>query len=105
VLDAFHERGLALVVALETTSTETIVSMVEAGLGISIVPLLPDGAVTRGRKVEVLALDGSIRPIHSGVLTRRREKLSAAAARLLDFTRARFGAPKDGRLRPEPGAS
>ena len=94
VLDAFHERGLPPMVALETTSTETIVSMVEAGLGISIVPLLPDGAVTRGRSVEVLALDGSIRPIHSGVLMRRREKLSAAATRLLDFTRSRFGVPK-----------
>ena len=52
VLDAFHDRGLSPRVALETTSTETIVSMVEAGLGISIVPLLPSGAVTRGRRVE-----------------------------------------------------
>jgi DNA-binding transcriptional LysR family regulator len=90
VLDAFHDRGLSPRVALETTSTETIVSMVEAGLGISIVPLLPSGAVTRGRRVEARPLDASIRSIHSGVLTRRNEKLSAAAARLLDFTRSHF---------------
>jgi DNA-binding transcriptional LysR family regulator len=90
VLDAFHDRGLSPRVALETTSTETIVSMVEAGLGISIVPLLPSGAVTRGRRVEAKTLDASIRPIHSGVLMRRNEKLSAAAARLLDFTRSHF---------------
>jgi DNA-binding transcriptional LysR family regulator len=88
VLDAFHDRGLSPRVALETTSTETIVSMVEAGLGISIVPLLPSGAVTRGRRVEAKTLDASIRPIHSGVLMRRNEKLSAAAARLLDFTKS-----------------
>ena len=90
VLDAFHERDLSPRVSLETTSTETIVSMVEAGLGISIVPLLPSGAVTRGRRVEVRPLEGSIRPIHSGILSRRGEQPSGAVARLLDFTRSRF---------------
>lgn len=97
VLDAFHEQGLSPRVALETTSTETIVSMVEGGLGISIVPLLPSGAVTRGRHVIVRPLEGSIRPIHSGVLLRRREKLSDAASRLLEFTRSRFPATGDTR--------
>jgi DNA-binding transcriptional LysR family regulator len=89
VVDAFHERGLSLRVALETTSTETIVSMVEAGLGISIVPLLPSGAVTRGRRVQTRPLGGFVRPIHSGVLLRRGDKLSAAASRLLAFIRDR----------------
>jgi DNA-binding transcriptional LysR family regulator len=88
VLDAFHDRGLAPRVAFETTSTETIVSMVEAGLGLSIVPLLPSGVVTRGRRVEVRPLAGAIRPIHSGILLRPRARLSGAAARLLEFTRA-----------------
>ena len=90
VLDAFHERGLSPRIALETTSTETIVSMVEAGLGVSIVPLLPSGVVTRGRRVDVMALDGTIRPIHSGILLRRGETLPRAAARLLEFVAARF---------------
>jgi DNA-binding transcriptional LysR family regulator len=94
VLDAFHERGLSPRVALETTSTETIVSMVEAGLGISIVPLLPGGAVTRGRRVDVRPLQASIRPIHSGVLWRRRETLSRAASRLLEFTKSRVAAAR-----------
>jgi DNA-binding transcriptional LysR family regulator len=90
VLDAFHERGLSPSVTLETTGTETVVSMVEAGLGISIVPLLSSGAVTRGRRIRVVQLDAPIRPIHSGVLLRRREALSRPAARLLEFTRERF---------------
>jgi DNA-binding transcriptional LysR family regulator len=90
VLDAFHESRLSPRVSLETTSTETIVSMVEAGLGISIVPLLPSGAVTRGRRVAVRPLNDSIRPIHSGLLLRRGEKLSGAGLRLLAFTRSRF---------------
>ena len=71
VLDAFHERRLVARVTLETTSTETIVSMVEAGLGVSIVPLLPSGAVTLGRRVGVRQLASSIRPFHSGMLSRR----------------------------------
>ena len=90
ILDAFHESTIAPQVALETTSTETIVSMVEAGLGIAIVPLLPSGAVTRGRRVEARRLDASIRPIHSGILVRRGERLSAASSQLLDFIRLHF---------------
>jgi DNA-binding transcriptional LysR family regulator len=90
VLDAFNERGIVPRVALETTSTETVVSMVEAGLGVSIVPLLPSGAVTRGRNVEVRSLEASIRPIHSGVLLRKGEKPSRLTSHLLDFTRSRF---------------
>jgi DNA-binding transcriptional LysR family regulator len=85
VLDAFHERALTPRIALETTSTETIVSMVEAGLGASIVPLLPSGAVTRGRTVAVVKIRDEIRPIHSGILRRRRESMSPTAARLLAF--------------------
>ena len=90
VLDAFNERGLVPRVALETTSTETIVSMVEAGLGVSIVPLLPSGAVTRGREVDVRSLAATIRPIHSGVLVRKGEKPSRLTSHLLNFTRSRF---------------
>lgn len=90
VLDAFNERGLVPRVALETTSTETIVSMVEAGLGLSIVPLLPSGAVTRGRQVEVRSLEAAIRPIHSGMLVRKNEKPSRLTTHLLNFTKSRF---------------
>jgi DNA-binding transcriptional LysR family regulator len=90
VLDAFNGHGLAPRVMLETTSTETIVSMVEAGLGVSIVPLLPSGIITRGRIVVVRELADAIRPIHSGVLLRRREEPAQATSRLIEFTRARF---------------
>jgi DNA-binding transcriptional LysR family regulator len=90
VLDAFHERGLSPRVALETTSTETIVSMVESGLGVSVVPLMPNGAVTRGRRVDVFPITDPIRPIHSGILLRRAEKPAGATARLLEFTKSNF---------------
>jgi DNA-binding transcriptional LysR family regulator len=94
VLDAFTERDLTPRIALETTSTETVVSMVEAGLGVAIVPLMPTGAVTRGRRVAVRPLVEPIRPIHSGILLRRGDRPAGPVARLIDFTRERF-APVD----------
>ena len=51
----------------------------EVGLGVSLVPLMADGSVTRGRKVGVRGLAGQIRPIHSGVLTRRGDELKPEA--------------------------
>lgn len=85
VLDAFYERGLAPRVELEATNTDLVVRMVESGLGVGIIPLLSNGAVTRGRAVGVKGLGTQIRPIQSGVLIRRGETLSIHAQRLLEF--------------------
>ncbi len=85
VIDAFHGAGLSPRVEMEATNTEIIVRMVEAGLGLSVVPLMPGGAVTRGHRVGVRDLAGQIRPIHSGVLTRRGEALAPAARAFIDF--------------------
>ena len=91
VIDAFHGCGLSPRVEMETTNTEIIVRMVEAGLGISIVPLLASGAVTRGRRVAVRRLGDAIQPIHSGVLARRDEPLSPAAREFVSFLVERVG--------------
>jgi DNA-binding transcriptional LysR family regulator len=85
VVDAFHGRGLSPRVDMETTNTEIIVRMVEAGLGVSIVPLMPGGAVTRGRKVGTRSLAGQIAPIHSGILLRRGAELAPAGKAFVDF--------------------
>jgi DNA-binding transcriptional LysR family regulator len=85
VIDAFHGAGLSPRIEMETTNTEIIVRMVEAGLGVSIVPLMPDGSVTRGRRVGVRSLGRRIEPIHSGILTRRGDPLSPAAAEFVRF--------------------
>jgi DNA-binding transcriptional LysR family regulator len=85
VVDAFHGRGLSPRVDMETTNTEIIVRMVEAGLGASIVPLMPGGEVTRGRKVGTRSLAGQIAPIHSGILLRRGEHLAPAGKAFVDF--------------------
>lgn len=85
ILDAFHERGISPQVQMETTTTEIIVRMVEAGLGVAIVPLLPSGVVTRGHKVAIRAIADPIRPIHSGILTRRGDSLSPPAREFVGF--------------------
>lgn len=85
VLDAFQARGLIPQVNMETTTTEIIVRMVEAGLGVAIVPLLASGVITRGRKVVVSSITDPIRPIHSGILTRKGESLSPAAEEFVAF--------------------
>ncbi len=85
VMDAFHGAGLSPRVDMETTTTVIIVRMVEAGLGVSIVPLMPSGVVTRGHKVGTRSLGKLIRPIHSGVLVRRGESLSPAGRAFTDF--------------------
>ncbi len=87
VLDAFHHQGLSPCVNMETTTTEIVVQMVEAGLGIAIVPLLPSGAVTHHRKVAVRPIADPIRHIDSGVLTRRCDRQSAATREFIDFIR------------------
>jgi DNA-binding transcriptional LysR family regulator len=85
VMDAFHGRNLSPRVDMEATNTEIIVRMIEAGLGVSIVPLMSSGVVTRGRRVGIRSLGDQIRPIHSGILTRRGEQHSAAARQFVSF--------------------
>ncbi len=94
VVEAFHAAGVAPRVEMETTGTEIIVRMVEAGLGVSIVPLLPSGVVTRGRRVGVRSLGDLIRPIRSGILTRRGEPLSPASRQFVEFIGARAPAAR-----------
>jgi DNA-binding transcriptional LysR family regulator len=89
VTEAFHALGLSPRVEMETTTTEIVVRMVEAGLGASVVPLMPDGSVTRGRRVGVRSLAGQIRPIHSGVLTRRGDELKPEAKAFVQLLQAR----------------
>ncbi len=87
VLDAFHGLGLSPRVDMEATTTGIVVKMVEAGLGVSLVPLMPNGAVTRGVRVGVRSLAGQIAPINSGILLRRGEKPGPAAEAFIRFLR------------------
>jgi DNA-binding transcriptional LysR family regulator len=85
VVDAFARLGISPRVEMEVTTTNLIVRMVEAGLGAGIVPLMPSGAVTRGHRVGIRALGDQIRPIDSGVLTRKGEQLADAPRKFVEF--------------------
>ena len=85
VADAFQRSGLAPQIEMEATNTDLIVRMVEAGLGIGIVPLHSSGGVTRGRRVVVKPLGQQVNPIDSGILMRKKEQLCPAAMKLIDF--------------------
>ncbi|MEM7391176.1 MAG: LysR family transcriptional regulator [Verrucomicrobiota bacterium] len=87
ILEAFHARSLRPRVEMEATSTQIITRMVEAGLGVSIVPLLKNGVVTKGCKVGVRSLGKQIREIRSGILIREDDPLSAAEERFIEFVK------------------
>jgi DNA-binding transcriptional LysR family regulator len=89
VVEAFRRAGISPRVEMETTSTQISVRMVEAGLGLAIVPLLANGIVTRGCRVGVRNLGELIRPIDSGILLRRGETLSPAAGAFVEFVERR----------------
>ncbi len=91
VVEAFAQQGISPHVEIEATNTDLIVRMVEAGLGLGIVPLHPSGQVTKGRKVGSASLGNQVRPIYSGVLLRRGEHLAAPARAFLDYLFARQG--------------
>jgi DNA-binding transcriptional LysR family regulator len=85
VMDAFARESLQPRIEMEATTTDFLVQMVVAELGIAIVPLLPDGSVTRGRKVAVKPLGDQIRSIDSDILTRKNERLSPGATEFVKF--------------------
>ena len=85
VAESFQRLDLVPEIEIEATNTDLIVRMVEADLGIAIVPLHVSGAVTRGRRVKVKGLGRQVRPIDSGILLRRNEQPADAALKLLEF--------------------
>lgn len=85
VAEAIRSRGLTVDVELEASNTDLIVRMVEAGLGLSIVPLHPSGAVTKHRKVADISLGKQVRPIDSGILLRKNEARTSAADAFLQY--------------------
>lgn len=89
VLNAFYNLGLSPRIDMEATTTGIVVKMVEAGLGVSLVPLMPNGVVTRGVKVGVRKLRDPIDPIHSGILIRRGETPHPATEAFIRFLHPR----------------
>lgn len=85
ILEAFHRRSLSPKIGVETSNTDLIVRIVEAGLGIGVVPWLESGVVTKGRNVVSRKLGKQIRPLDMGVLTRKGEEVSESTRNFIEF--------------------
>jgi DNA-binding transcriptional LysR family regulator len=89
VLEAFYQRGLSPRIGLEATSTQTILHMVEACLGVAIVPLLPSGVVTSGISVGSVPLRDQIRRIDSCILFRPERRHDTSVQCFVEFVQSR----------------
>ena len=88
VLEAFSRHALMPRVVMEATSTQIIVRMVEAGLGVAIVPLLPSGAVTRGIDVGYVSISDDIRSIDTCILYRKHSPMDDAVDKFKAFLKS-----------------
>ena len=88
VLEAFSRRALTPHIVMEATSTQIVVRMVEAGLGVAIVPLLPSGAVTRGVNVGCVPLSDDVRSIDTCILSRKGGPSDIASEKFQTFLKS-----------------
>jgi len=70
VLETFFALGIEPNIALEATSTPLMLSMVDAGLGIAIVPTPSTPTPLRGLDVVTIPISDPIRPIETGLYLR-----------------------------------
>ena len=70
VLETFFALGLEPSICLEATSTPLILSAVNAGLGVSIIPTPSSSAPLRGLDVAIVPISDPIRPIETGLYLR-----------------------------------
>ncbi|MEP6483807.1 MAG: LysR family transcriptional regulator [Rudaea sp.] len=89
VLEALCQSELTPHIVMETTSTQVIVRMVEAGLGIAIVPVLPSGVITRGFDVGSVSLGHQVRPIDTYIMSRPDAARTDAAYEFQTFLHSR----------------
>lgn len=91
VLEAFHTAGARPRVGMQATTTAIIVQMVEAGLGVSLLPLLDSGRVTEGKAVTVVPLRERLQPIQSGIFVPAAFSGDPLVQDFIAYARGRFG--------------
>lgn len=89
VLETFFALGLEPTICMEATSTPLILSMVNAGLGVSIIPSPSSDAPMRGLDVVTVPVSDPIRPIETGLFLRAEWEDEPAVQALLKLILAR----------------
>ena len=91
VLETFFALGLEPSICMEATSTPLILSMVNGGLGVSIIPSPSSQAPVRGLDVVSVPISDPIRPIETGLFLRTEWEAEPAVQTLLKLILARAG--------------
>jgi len=86
--DTVAREGLRLNVVNEVSFSTTVLALVSAGLGISVLPM-NNHPYLRGFDVRALALVSPTVTRHIAIFTRRHHSLPTAAAAFIDFLRTR----------------
>ncbi|MFI4968644.1 MAG: LysR family transcriptional regulator [Lysobacterales bacterium] len=89
VLETFFALGLEPTICMEATSTPLILSMVNAGLGVSLIPSPSTDAPMRGLDVVTVPVSDPIRPIETGLFLRAEWESEPAVQALLKLILAR----------------
>jgi DNA-binding transcriptional LysR family regulator len=87
VLEAFFALDLHPVIEMEATSTPLILSMIDAGLGISIIPTPSTTAPLRGLNVVTMPISDPVRPIETGLYVRSEWMADPAVTALIEMIR------------------
>ena len=89
VLEAFVRHALMPRIVMEATSTQIVVRMVEAGLGVAVVPLLSSGIVTQGVDVGYVPISDHVRSIDTCILYRKDAPSDDASNKFQAFLKSR----------------
>ena len=87
VLEAFFALDLHPVIQMEATSTPLILSMIDAGLGVSIIPTPSTAAPLRGLNVITMPIADPVRPIETGLYVRSEWMADPAVTGLIEMIR------------------
>ncbi|MGH9642226.1 MAG: LysR substrate-binding domain-containing protein [Terriglobales bacterium] len=85
VLEAFHQHGLAPKIVAEVPCAQVAARLVEAGLGIAIVPSLASHALVANTKVSQFLINDSISKIENVILTRPASRNDSTVQTFLDY--------------------
>ncbi len=88
VLETFFALGLEPSIAMEATSTPLMLGMVNAGLGIALVPTPLSPQPLRGLDVVVVPIADPIRPIETGLFLRNEWEAEPGVQALLELLMA-----------------
>ncbi|MBU6477246.1 MAG: LysR family transcriptional regulator [Xanthomonadaceae bacterium] len=91
ILEAFHQKSITPNVAIEVTTTQMVLNLVEAGIGTAIIPISRPCAIFRGRRVSQVPIMDAIQPIEFAILAQKDLLDDTVASKLLDCIFDQFG--------------